>query len=91
MSDVSEPLPPQDDPHMPQGDSLEPKRQEAEGAEPLPSDLEGHLDQVEGQDLSAPGPGAKVDAPVPGAQAEDEGPTGQGGGQSLETGGGGGR
>ena len=96
---------PQRDDHQPHGDPLEPKRAQAEGADPMGADLESRMDQIEGQDVGtgqagsgptrpAPRPAGDVPQPDTGAaklQGEDEGPTAEGGGQSLETAGGGGR
>ncbi len=46
--------------------------------EPRPSELESRLDEIEQQDLAAPGPEAKGDWPVA-MQTDDEGPLGEGG------------
>jgi hypothetical protein len=88
---------------MPKGDPLEPKREWPNDTEPMPSELESQLEQIESQDVGGqsgrgptrPAPHASEDVPqsnqgsakLPG---EDEGPTAEGGGQSLETAGGGG-
>jgi hypothetical protein len=88
----------------PHGDPLEPKRSWPNNAEPMPSDLEARLDQIEDQDVGTgqsgngptnppPRPAQDVPQPDTGAaklQGEDEGATAEGGGQSLETAGGGG-
>ena len=98
---MSNELPHQDD-HQPHGDPLPPVREQAEGAEPMPAELQSQLDQVESQNLgeagSGPGsppPRLPEDTPQPDVahaklQGEDEGPVAEGGG-GLETAGGGGR
>lgn len=86
---------------LPQGDPLKPKRPLEGEAEPQPPELDSQLEEVQSQPLAEAGSG--VDSPppaptpnIPGGpppaklQGEDEGPLG-GGGQDLETGGGGGR
>jgi hypothetical protein len=65
-----------DNPVLP--DETPSRPQMATGAEPMPSELEARLDQIEGQDLTAPGKEATHERPyaLPG---EDEGPLGEGG------------
>jgi hypothetical protein len=46
--------------------------------EPRPSELESELANLEQQDVTAPGPGAKGDWPVA-IKGDDEGPLGEGG------------
>ncbi|MDQ3980367.1 MAG: hypothetical protein M3314_12565 [Actinomycetota bacterium] len=92
---------PRMDEHTPHGDPLEPKREQAEGAEPMPGELRSELDQIEQQPIETVGPPGAGSPEASGGteggrtgaakgQAEDEGPTAEGGGQSLETAGGGG-
>jgi hypothetical protein len=50
-----------------------------EPTEPRPSELDSRLEEVEQQDISAPGTESRPDWPVPAAPAEDEGPLGEGG------------
>ena len=99
---MSEQLPQKDD-HQPHGDPLAPRREQTEGAEPMPGELKSHLDQVEQQNIETvgpPGPGSpEASSGTTGGRtgaakspSEDEGPTAEGGGQELAGGpGGGGR
>ncbi len=91
---------PRMDEHTPHGDPLKPRREQAEGAEPMPGELRSELDQVEQQPIEqvgAPGAGSpEASGGTTGGstgaaklQGEDEGPTAEGGG-GLETAGGGG-
>ena len=97
---MSTELPRMDD-HQPHGDPLHPVRDQAEGAEQVPGELQSQLDEVSNQNLAEVGPpGAGSPEASSGTtggstgaaklQEEDEGPTAEGGG-GLETMGGGGR
>ncbi len=64
---------------LPEGDPLKPRRPGAEApTEPLPGELESDLEQVESQDVGAPGE-PYPDWPTAAAQDQDEGPLGEGG------------
>ena len=98
---MSTELPHRDD-HTPHGDPLAPKRAETEDAEPMPGELQSQMDQIENQTIEQVGPpgpgGPEASTGTSGgrtgaakSQSEDEGPTAEGGGQGLESAGGGGR